>query len=533
MRARNLLCQILLLAVFCALARAQVVVTDDANTLSLTPKTNYGGSIALIVCPGSNTYIKFSFANLPSGINGSSISGANAVLYVDAVLTSGTMDVYAVSGPWSEGTITYNKAPALGNQILSAVPVSKTGYLSLNLTSTVQAWLNGSLANYGIALVPSSGSSISVSFDSKENLFTSHTAQLPLVLVSAGPQGPQGPAGLQGPSGSTGSQGPQGATGATGPQGATGPAGPVGPQGPQGTTGSTGATGPAGPQGQGFSGLSTVAYSTTPVFDASQGSSMKLTLTGDVTSSTLTNATAGQPLFVILCQDPAGGHLFVSPANLKWNADLVQTANYCSAQGFIFDGTTAYNLARPTGFSVGGSITGLNGGGLTLQLNAGATLSVAGAATSFLFPSALPSGQAYSVTIAAQPTAQTCTVSNGGGTINEADVLNISISCSGAGGFTVGGTVQGGGSQFSGDTIPVTLTYPSGTETLNVSPAQTQFTFTTLLQNGQSYSVTSPQEGFPLSGGVPGALVCSAINVSGTIASANVTNIALNCGATP
>jgi hypothetical protein len=260
---------------------------------------------------------------------------------------------------------------------------------------------------------------------------------------------------------------------------------------------------------------------------------MKLTLTGDVTSSTLTNATAGQPLFVILCQDAAGGHLFVSPANLKWNADPVQTANYCSAQGFIFDGTTAYNLARATAFSVGGSITGLNASGLTLQLNGAATLSVGGAATSFLFPSALPSGQAYSVTIAAQPTAQTCAVSNASGTINQADVVNISVSCSGAGGFSVGGTVQGGGSQFSADIIPVTLTSPSGTEILNVSLGQAQFTFTTLLQNGQTYSVTSSQEGFPLPGGVIGDIVCSAINVSGTVNSANVTNIALTCSETP
>jgi hypothetical protein len=252
MRTRIVLSWMLLFAVFSALSRAQVVVTDDANTSSFTPKTNYGSSIALIVCSGSNTYIKFSFANLPSGINGTSISGANAVLYVDAVLASGTMDVYAVNGSWSEGTITYNSAPVLGNKILSAVSVSKTGYLSLNLTSTVQAWLNGTLANNGIALVPSSGSSISVSFDSKENIFTSHTTQLPLVLVSAGPQGPQGPQGL------TGAAGPQGAVGPPGPAGATGAAGPAGQQGPQGLTGMTGATGaagaagPAGANGTGF-----------------------------------------------------------------------------------------------------------------------------------------------------------------------------------------------------------------------------------------------------------------------------------------
>lgn len=243
------------------LAFGQAVVTDDANTSSLYPTTNFGNSIAVIVASGSNAYIKFSFADLGSGVNGSNISKATLVLYVDAVLTSGTMDVYQVNGSWSEGKITWNNSPALGTKLFSAVSVSTMGYLQLDLTSTVKSWLNGTLANNGIALVPSSGSPISVSFDSKENILTSHTAQLPSVLVSAGPQGPQGaqgPQGPQGPAGATGPAGPKGNTGATGPQGQTGPqgaqgqTGPIGPIGPQGPQGPQGATGPAGSNGTGF-----------------------------------------------------------------------------------------------------------------------------------------------------------------------------------------------------------------------------------------------------------------------------------------
>jgi hypothetical protein len=210
MRARSFIRQILLLAVLSALAQAQVVVTDDANTSSAYPTKNFGSSIALLVCSGSNTYIKFSLANLGSGVTGPNVSKATLILYTDFVLTSGTMDVYQVNGSWSEGKITYNNAPALGTKLFGAVSVTSTGYLSLDLTSTVQAWLNGTLTNNGIALVPSSGSAISVSFDSKENILTSHAAQLALVLVSAGPQGPQGAAGA------AGAQGPKGDTGATG-----------------------------------------------------------------------------------------------------------------------------------------------------------------------------------------------------------------------------------------------------------------------------------------------------------------------------
>jgi hypothetical protein len=114
---------------------AQVVITDDANTSSLFPKKNFGSSIALVVCSGSNTYLQFSLANLGSGITGSNVSKATLVLYADFVLTPGTMDVYQVNGSWSEGSITYNNAPALGTKLFSAVSVTKTGFLSLDLTS--------------------------------------------------------------------------------------------------------------------------------------------------------------------------------------------------------------------------------------------------------------------------------------------------------------------------------------------------------------------------------------------------------------
>ena len=189
------------------------VLTDDANTQSGFPTKYFGGSIALIVAPGSNAYVRFNLASLGS-VNENNISKATLVVYVDAIMTSGTMDVYQVNGAWAEGSITWNTAPSLGTLIASSVPVSKTGYLSLDVTATMQAWLNGSLANNGLALVPSPGSHLAASFDSKENILTSHSAQLPTLLMSVGPAGPAGPAG---------------------PIGLTGPAGPAGPQGPAGT----------------------------------------------------------------------------------------------------------------------------------------------------------------------------------------------------------------------------------------------------------------------------------------------------------
>jgi hypothetical protein len=93
----------------------------------LFPSQNFGGSIAMVVSQGANTYLKLNLASL-GPVNGGNISKATLILYTDAVLTSGTMDVYEVNGSWSEGSITWNNAPPLGNQILSAVSVSHPGY---------------------------------------------------------------------------------------------------------------------------------------------------------------------------------------------------------------------------------------------------------------------------------------------------------------------------------------------------------------------------------------------------------------------
>lgn len=91
--------------------------------------------------------------------------------------------------------------------------------------------------------------------------------------------------------------------------------------------------------------LNTVTFSATPTFDASLGNTQKITLTGNVTSSTLSNASAGQEINFIVCQDATGGRTFVWPANVKGGMTVGSTLATCSAQNFIFDGTNAYALS--------------------------------------------------------------------------------------------------------------------------------------------------------------------------------------------
>lgn len=89
-------------------------------------------------------------------------------------------------------------------------------------------------------------------------------------------------------------------------------------------------------------GFSSVAYSATPSFDAGAASTFKMTLTGDVTSGTLANASAGQMLNFIVCQDAVGNHNFAWPSNVKGGMAVGLQPSKCSAQAFVYDGTQAW-----------------------------------------------------------------------------------------------------------------------------------------------------------------------------------------------
>lgn len=88
----------------------------------------------------------------------------------------------------------------------------------------------------------------------------------------------------------------------------------------------------------------TVTFSATPVFDLSLGD-QKITLTGNVTSSTFSGGVAGQFVTFYICEDGTGLRTFVWPTAFKGAATLVTTASTCSVYLFkSFDGTTYYSI---------------------------------------------------------------------------------------------------------------------------------------------------------------------------------------------
>jgi hypothetical protein len=164
-------------------------------------------------------------------------------------------------------------------------------------------------------------------------------------------------------------------------------------------------------------------------------------------------------------------------------------------------------------FSVGGTVTGLAGSGLVLQMNGGSDIQMS-TSGSFTFSQKVATGMQYAVSVKTQPSApaQTCTVMNGSGTMGTANVTNVSIVCS-TSAFKVGGMVSGlNGSVVlqnnAGDDLTITQ---SGS-----------FTFATAVAAGANYAVTVKTH--------PAMQICTVASGSGAIGSADVTSVVVTCG---
>ena len=166
-------------------------------------------------------------------------------------------------------------------------------------------------------------------------------------------------------------------------------------------------------------------------------------------------------------------------------------------------------------YTVGGTISGLIGSGLVLQNNGSADLA-ATADGAFVLPTAVPSGGSYNVTVLTQPgnPPQSCTVSNGAGTITSSNIAAVVVAC-GAPTFTIGGTLTG----LLGSGL--VLQNQDGDDL--VVSADGAFTFATPLVSGGNYEITVLKQPVdPLQS-------CSVSDASGTVANASITAPTIAC----
>ncbi len=165
-------------------------------------------------------------------------------------------------------------------------------------------------------------------------------------------------------------------------------------------------------------------------------------------------------------------------------------------------------------YTVGGSVSGLAGSGLVVSDGIDSlTISANG---SFQFPSTIPSGGSYFVTVDTAPAnpTQTCTVTNGSGSIGSANITTVAVACV-TNTYHIAVNVTG----LAGSGL---ILEDNGGDDLTV-PTNGTYTFATAVASGAAYAVTVK------TAPVNPSQTCSAANGSGTVGAADVANVTLTC----
>lgn len=208
------------------------------------------------------------------------------------------------------------------------------------------------------------------------------------------------------------------------------------------------------------------------------------------------------------------GFTFTSGSFLNFK---VRTCKVGFQESDIASATYTFNQ-----YSIGGTVTGLTtpfgANTLVLRNNAGNDLTIAANGT-FTFSNTLSTGASYNVTVFSNPQNpwQTCTISNGSGTVGSSNVTNIGLSCT-LNTYTMAGTVT------SSIALPSGLSLTNGVDTVNITPGSTStpVSFSTVLNSGSTYNVSITAE--------PSGYVCAVSSpLTGSIAGANITDVGVNC----
>jgi hypothetical protein len=190
------------------------------------------------------------------------------------------------------------------------------------------------------------------------------------------------------------------------------------------------------------------------------------------------------------------------------SARVLQLILVCGAMVLAISGCND-NDSNSSLATFGGSVKGLSGS-VTLVIN-GRDSMVVSADGTFTFSTPPGGSSAYAVTVLTQPAGQTCTVTNGSGTVDRANVTDVLVLCA-ASTFTLGGTVSG----LSGTVV----LQRAGGEALSIS-ANGDFAFPTPVGEGSTYAVSVRTQ--PASG------TCTVANGSGEVGSSRVTSMTVTC----
>lgn len=189
MRIRSLFASLCFAGAAAITAHAGVgTLVGDTYVTTVSPSSNFGGAAVLNVGGGASALVQFDLSNALSQllstttVPGSAvplIGRATLTVYANRAPASGNLSVAQNTMSWTENTVTSSTAPTT-DPVATSIAVSAPGFVTLDITSIVQNWLNGQ-ANDGLTLTCDTCVLV---LDSKEATTTSHAAALDIDLAT-------------------------------------------------------------------------------------------------------------------------------------------------------------------------------------------------------------------------------------------------------------------------------------------------------------------------------------------------------------
>jgi hypothetical protein len=170
-----------------------------------------------------------------------------------------------------------------------------------------------------------------------------------------------------------------------------------------------------------------------------------------------------------------------------------------------------------------GSVYGLNRAGLVLQ-NGSEKLEVASGASGFYFTQMLNNDQDFDVTVATQPDAATCVITNGKGRTTTFNISSVQVACV-TEAYEIGGKVTGLNNATG-------LVLANGQERREIAADGTFTMNPVAAATTTGYAAGKVFVGSPYGVSVltqPAGRTCTVTNGSGIMAKANVTTIQVTC----
>ena len=130
----------------------EATLVADAHVNSARPAVNSGALSNINVGAGYTGLLQFDLGVLPAGTTSAQIGHATLRLYTNRVDTGGLVSLQLLNGAWSEYGVTFQTLPATASAA-QVFAVSQAGqYVSVDVTSLVQAWVDAPASNFGFSL---------------------------------------------------------------------------------------------------------------------------------------------------------------------------------------------------------------------------------------------------------------------------------------------------------------------------------------------------------------------------------------------